>query len=769
MSVYEESLEYHSSGRKGKIEVVPTKPVGTQKDLTLAYSPGVAEPCRKIAENEDLAYEYTTKGNLVAVLSNGTAVLGLGNIGAAAAKPVMEGKGILFKRFADIDVFDIELNAPNPDDVIKACMMLAPTFGGINLEDIKAPECFYIEEELKKKLKIPVFHDDQHGTAVISGAAFLNALEFVNKKIEDMKVVFCGGGAAAIACANLYVNLGVRRENIVMCDSKGVIYKGRTEGMNPYKERYAIETKKRSIAEALDGADAFVGVSVKGIVTKEMVAKMARDPIVFAMANPDPEITPEEVLSVRKDAIIATGRSDYPNQVNNVLGFPFIFRGALDTRSSAINEEMKMAAVRALAQLAKEDVPEYVSRAYGGQQFKYGREYLIPKPFDRRALLYVAPAVAEAAMKSGVARIKIDIEAYREKLQTFLGFAYTAMRHVKKQARKAERDMGRRVNLVFPEGEHHKILQAAKTVSDDNIATPVLIGNPDKIREEIKKLGLDDLLEDAILVRPSTDARLEEYARRFFEKRKRKGITVANAETLMKQPMYFGAMMVEQGHADGLIGGAVHSYPDTIKPALHCIGAAKGKTLAGIYMVVTKKKTYWFADTTINVEPTAEQLADIAVATADLVRTSTGVEPRVAMLSFSNFGSNTHPATVASRDAVRILRERNPEIIVDGEMQADTALRPDISAESFPFNQVPGDANILIFPNLHAANIGYKLVWRMGGVEAIGPILVGMNKPVCALQRGSDVNDIVNMASITAFEVYNSMTNRMPTGERKST
>jgi len=755
MSIYKESLEYHSSGRKGKIEVVPTKAVTTQKDLSLAYSPGVAEPCVKIAEDPNLAYEYTTKGNLVAVVSNGTAVLGLGNIGAQASKPVMEGKGILFKKFADIDVFDIELNAPNPDDVIRACEMLEPTFGGINLEDIKAPECFYIEEELKKRLKIPVFHDDQHGTAVISGAAFLNALELVNKKIEDMKVVFCGGGAAAIACANLYINLGVKRSNIIMCDSKGVIYKGRTEGMNPYKDRFAVETPKRTVGEALDGADAFVGVSVKGIVTKEMVARMNRDPIIFAMANPEPEILPEDILSVRTDAIIATGRSDYPNQVNNVLGFPFIFRGALDTRSMAINEEMKMAAVKALAQLAKEDVPEYVSRAYGGQQFKFGRDYLIPKPFDRRALLYVAPAVAQAAMDSGVARIQIDTKSYREKLESFLGFTYTAMRFVRKQVRKAERDLGRKISLVFPEGEHPKILHAAKIVRDDNVCEPILLGNPEKIRAEIIRLGLQDGLDGVQIIRPSQSELLPRFAARFFEKRKRKGVTLANAEVLMKQSTYFAAMMVEEGLADGTVGGIAQSYPDTLKPALQVIGVKPGKTLAGIYMIANKKKTFWFADTTINVEPDAEALANIAATTAELVKTSTGTEPRVAMLSFSNFGSNDHPATRAPRDAVRILQERHPELIVDGEMQADTALKADISTESFPFNKVPGDANILIFPNLHAANIAYKLVWRMGGVEAIGPILVGMNKPVCVLQRGSDVNDIANMAAIIAFEVYN--------------
>jgi len=755
MSIYEESLEYHSSGRKGKIEVIPTKSVVTQKDLSLAYSPGVAGPCRKIAEDPNLAYEYTSKGNLVAVLTNGTAVLGLGNIGAQAAKPVMEGKGILFKKFADIDVFDIELNVKTPDDVIRACEMLEPTFGGINLEDIKAPECFYIEQELKKKLKIPVFHDDQHGTAVISGAAFLNALTFVNKKIENMKVVFCGGGAASIACANLYLELGVKPENVIMTDVKGIIYKGRTEEMNPYKERFAVETKKRTLAEAMVGADAFIGCSVAGVVTQDMVKSMARDPIIFAMANPEPEISPELVSEVRKDAIMATGRSDYPNQVNNVLGFPFIFRGALDTRATAINEKMKMAAVKALAQLAREDVPEYVSRAYGNQAFKFGRDYLIPKPFDRRALLYVAPAVAEAAMASGVARVEIDLKQYREKLESFLGFAYTAMRFVKKQVRKAERDIGRKITLVFPEGEHSKALHAAKIVRDDNIAEPILLGNPDKIKAEIARLGLGAGMDDVKIIRPSMSELHGTFSKQFFERRQRKGVTLASAQVLMKQNSYFASMMVQNGMADGMIGGIGQGYAETLKPALQVIGAKKGKTLAGIYMIVTKKKTYWFADATINVEPNAEELANIAVTTADLVKSSTGIEPRIAMLSFSNFGSNDHPATKAIRDAVGILNARHPDLIVDGEMQADTALRPEISAESFPFSRVPGDANVLIFPNLHAANIAYKLVWRMGGVEAIGPILLGMNKPVCVLQRGSDVNDIVNMASITAFEVYN--------------
>jgi malate dehydrogenase (oxaloacetate-decarboxylating)(NADP+) len=755
MSIYDESLEYHSKGRKGKIEVVPTKSVSTQKDLSLAYSPGVAGPCREIAKDPDLAYEYTIKGNLVAVLTNGTAVLGLGNIGAQAAKPVMEGKGILFKKFADIDVFDIELNASNPDDVIRACEMLEPTFGGINLEDIKAPECFYIEEELRKRLKIPVFHDDQHGTAVISGAAFLNALTCVNKKIEDVKVIFCGGGAASIACANLYLELGVQLKNIIMTDVKGVVYQGRMDDMNPYKAKFAVDTTKRKLEEVFDGADAFIGCSVAGIVTEAMILKMAKDPIIFAMANPEPEISPEVVLKARPDAIIATGRSDYPNQVNNVLGFPFIFRGALDTRASAINEAMKMAAVRALAKLAREDVPEYVSRAYGGQQFKFGRDYLIPKPFDRRALLYVAPAVAQAAMDSGVARIQLDIRQYREKLESFLGFAYTAMRFVRKKVSKAETDLGRKIKLVFPEGEHPRILHAAKIVRDENIAEPILIGNPEKIALEIKRLGLGDGLNGVQIIRASQSELLAPFSDKFFQKRQRKGVTRANAEVLMKQNAYFGAMMVDQGLADGIIGGVAQSYVDSLRPSLQTIGVKKGQTLAGIYMIATKTKTYWFADTTINIEPSAEELASIAVTTADLVKKSTGVDPKVAMLSFSNFGSNDHPKTESVREAIRILRKNHPNLVVDGEMQADTALRPSISAEHFPFNQVPGDANILIFPNLHAANIAYKLVWRMGGLEAIGPVLMGMNKPVCVLQSGSDVNDIVNMAAITAFEAYN--------------
>jgi len=753
MSLYKQAIEYHTMGRKGKIEVIPSKPVSSQQDLSLAYSPGVAEPCRMIAEQDDLVYEYTIKGNLVAVVTNGTAVLGLGDIGPHASKPVMEGKGILFKKFADIDVFDIELNAKNPEDVVRACEMLEPTFGGINLEDIKAPECFYIEQELKKKLKIPVFHDDQHGTAVISGAAFLNAIELVNKKAANMKVVFSGGGAAAIACAELYLHLGVKLENIIMCDSKGAIYKGRKDGMNPYKEKFATSGPARTLADALKGADAFIGVSVKDCVTPEMVKSMAKDPLVFAMANPDPEILPEEVLKVRPDAIMATGRSDYPNQVNNVLGFPFIFRGALDTRATQINEEMKMAAVKALADLAKEEVPESVSRAYGGQRFKYGKEYLIPKPFDRRALLWVASAVAEAAMKSGVARKKLDLKQYRDSLETLLGSTYTIMRGIKNQVRKACDGDGSRVTIVLPEGEQVKILRAAEIIRDEQIAEPVLLGDEKRIRQRIKDNDLEKALEGVRIIHPSQSDLYETFAQKFYELRQRKGMTLTMALSLMRQPNYFGSMMVHLGKADGLLSGIAQSYPDTIRPAIQVIGAEPGSKLAGVYMMITKKKVFWFADTTVNVDPTAEDLADIAIHTAAFAKRFSSVEPRVAMLSFSNFGSTHHAQVQKVQEAVAIARQKAPRLVIDGEMQVDTALVPEVAKESFPFSAIQGDANVLIFPDLQSGNIAYKLMSRMGGCDAIGPILVGMNKPVHVLQRGGDVNDIVNMAAITAMEV----------------
>jgi malate dehydrogenase (oxaloacetate-decarboxylating)(NADP+) len=755
MKLYEEALHYHAKGRKGKIEVVPTKSVETQQDLSLAYSPGVAEPCRAIAADADLAYEYTAKGNLVAVVSNGTAVLGLGDIGPVAAKPVMEGKGVLFKKFSDIDVFDIELNAKDPDDVIRACEMLEPTFGGINLEDIKAPECFYIEEQLKSRLKIPVFHDDQHGTAVISGAAFLNALEIVGKDIREVKVVFCGGGAAAIACANLYLSLGIKRENMIMADSTGIIYQGRIERMNPYKERFAAVTEMRTIAEALVGADAFVGVSVKDGITAAMVEKMAKDPIVFAMANPDPEVTPEEVLRVRPDAIMATGRSDYPNQVNNVLGFPFIFRGALDTRATAINEEMKMAAVKALARLAKHDVPESVSRAYGGQQFRFGREYLIPKPFDSRVLLWVAPAVAEAAMKSGVARKKLDLKKYAEGLEKLLGSSYTVMRQIKNRMKTKKTGLA---TIVLPEGESPSILKAAQTMREEGIAEPILLGNEAKIVQAMEDLGLEVGLKGVQIIRPSRSEHLEAYAKVLFEKRQRKGITQNLALQLMRQNNYYGAMMLEMGHVDGLLNGITQSYPQTLRPAIEIIGVKPGSRLSGVYMMVSKRQVFWFADTTVNIEPSAEELADIAIQTAILAETFTGEPSRVAMLSFSNFGSNNHPLVLKVRSATEIARtiieDKCLHMKIDGEMQADTALNAELSENSFPFNEVPGDANVLIFPDLHSGNIAYKLISQMDEMEAIGPILVGMNKPVFVLQHNSTVSAVVNMATITAMEIH---------------
>ena len=748
MSIYEQALEYHSAGRKGKIEVISSKPVSTQQDLSLAYSPGVAEPCRMIAERPDEVYEYTAKGNLVAVVTNGTAVLGLGNIGPLAAKPVMEGKGVLFKKFADIDVFDIELNASHPDDLIRACEYLEPTFGGINLEDIKAPECFYIEEELKARLKIPVFHDDQHGTAVISGAAFINALEIVGKDIKQVKVVFCGGGAAAIACANLYLHLGVQPENILMADSKGIIYRGRTEGMNPYKERYARDTPLRSVGQALVGADAFIGVSVKDGISVDMIRRMAPDPIIFAMANPDPEVSPEEVIAARPDAIIATGRSDYPNQVNNVLGFPFIFRGALDTRATSINEAMKMAAVQALARLAKQDVPENVARAYGGQSFRFGRDYLIPKPFDRRVLLWVAPAVAEAAMASGVARIQVNLDQYRDTLETLLGSTYTLMRGIKKRLQTKAR-----VSLVLPEGENSRILRAAQIMREEGIAEPILLGRERKITALIESLELTAGLQGVKIIQPSSDDRLEAYAAHYFEQRKRKGATVAESQQLMKHNNYFGAMMVEMGHADGLLNGISQSYPQTLSPALRVIGVKPGSRLAGIYLILFKKRILWCADTTVNISPKAEELADIAIQTAELAQRFMVEEPRVAMLSFSNFGSNNHPLAQKVREATALIKRLAPHLIVDGEMQADTALVPLHSETSYPFNLVPGDANVLIFPDLQSGNIAYKLMARLGSAEAIGPILVGMKKPVFVLQQNSDVNDIVNMAAMTAMEI----------------
>lgn len=740
----EDALEYHSRGRPGKIAVVPTKPLANQRDLALAYSPGVAEPCLEIKANPDDAYRYTAKGNLVAVVTNGTAVLGLGDIGALAGKPVMEGKGNLFKQFADLDVFDLEVGSRDPEDLIRFCQLLEPTVGGINLEDIKAPDCFLIEETLRKTMQIPVFHDDQHGTAIISGAALLNALEVVGKAIEEVRVVFSGAGAAALSTAEHYVQLGVRREHILMCDRQGVIYAGRTEEMDPYKARFQVETPKRTIAEALDGADVFVGLSVAGAVTGEMVARMARSPIIFALANPVPEILPHEVRAVRDDAVIATGRSDYPNQVNNVLGFPFIFRGALDARATTINEEMKMAATHALAALAKEDVPESVAALYGLTNVKFGPDYLIPFPFDPRALLRVAPAVAWAAVASGVAREFIDLDEYRDRLEARLGRARGIMRGL---ITRAQHDPKR---VVFPEGEDPKILRAAQRLVDEAIAHPILLGRRDRVRQTAEELGIP--LEGITLIEPATSPQRDRYAQLLWQKRQRKGLSLVEANQRITRATTFGSVMVAAGDADALLGGLGKHYPETVRPALEVIGAHPQVGLAsGLYMLVFEKHVVFFADTTVNIDPTADQLALIAASAAQLARTF-GITPRVAMLSFSNFGSVKHPEAQKMAEAVRILRQRDPDLIVDGEMQADTAFSAEVLAGRYPFSALTEAANVLIFPNLSAGNIAYKLLTQLGGATAIGPILVGMQHPVHVLEQGADEQEIVNMAAVAVID-----------------
>ncbi len=747
-----DALEYHSMGRKGKIEVIATKPCLTSRDLSLAYTPGVAEPCLEIEKNPEDAYKYTAKGNLVAVISNGTAVLGLGNIGALAGKPVMEGKGVLFKRFADIDVFDIEVKSEDPEEVIKVCQLLEPTFGGINLEDIKAPECFHIEEELKKTMNIPVFHDDQHGTAIISSAALVNALELIGKKIGDIRIVVNGAGAAAIACANLAISLGVKKEHLVMCDTKGVIYKGRAEGMNKYKERFAVDTPLRTLEEVAEGADVLFGLSSKGAFTPEMVRKMAVNPIIFAMANPDPEITPEEARAVRGDVLVATGRSDYPNQVNNVLGFPFIFRGALDVRATTINEEMKKAAVFALAELAREECPDSVCRAYGNVKFSFGRDYIIPKPFDPRALLRVAPAVAKAAMESGVARQPIeDMDKYVEHLEALQGKAKETLRLI---INKAKCDPKR---IVFPEGDNEKILRAAHILVEEGIAHPILVGNHDKIIAKMEELGLD-FNGEVPIIDPATCEKSEAYAEELFKLRQRKGLTLSEAKRLMtrKSRTHFGCMMVRQGDADTLLAGIDTHYPETIRPALEVIGKQPGlSSVHGLYMMVFKKGIFLLADTTVSIEPTAEELAETAILAAEKARLL-DIEPTVAMLSFSNFGSVNHPLAKKVRRATEIVKEKAPGLLVDGEMQADTAVVSEVLQKSFPFAAIQESANILIFPDLNSGNICYKLLHHLGGADAIGPILMGMNKPVHVLQRGDDVSDIVNMAAIAVVDAQNS-------------
>ena len=739
----QEALDYHAQGRPGKIQVTPTKPFKDQRDLSLAYTPGVAEPCLEIAKRPEDAYAYTAKGNLVAVVTNGTAVLGLGNIGALAGKPVMEGKGILFKAFADIDVFDLEVGSEKPEDVIRFCQLLEPTVGGINLEDIRSPDCFYIEQRLRETLGIPVFHDDQHGTAIISGAALLNALMLVKKDISQIRIVFAGAGAAAIATAEHYVRLGAARGNIMMCDHKGVIYKGRTD-LDEFKQRFALDTKLRTLAEALNGADVFVGLSVGGIVTGEMVKPMAKQPVIFALANPTPEIMPDEAKKSRPDAIVATGRSDFPNQVNNVLGFPFIFRGALDVRAKKINEEMEMAATRALAALAKEEVPEVVTRAYGGDNLKFGPDYLIPKPFDPRVLLWVAPAVAWAAVASGIAGRIIDVEEYRAELEARLGPERQVMRGL---ITRAQQDPP---SIVFPEGDDPRILRAARIVADEGIARPILLGDLDAIRRQAADASLT--LDDIDLVNPRMAPDRDTFAQELFQRRQRRGMTLREAQARVLDPMYYGLLMLRAGQADALVAGEEVDYPDSIRPALEVIGVEPGrKHVNGIYMMIFRQQTLFFADATVNIDPDAETLAEIATATASFVE-RLGIEPRVALLSFSNFGSVKHPQARKVQQAVALLHERAPGLQADGEMQADTAVVERILTRVYPFAKLRGPANVLIFPDLNAANIAYKLLARLGDAQAIGPILVGMDRPVHVLQRLSEVPEIVNMAVIAAVD-----------------
>jgi len=738
----ETALRYHSEGRPGKIEVVPTKPTSSQLDLSLAYTPGVAVPVLEIADHPDNVYRYTAKSNLVAVVSNGTAILGLGNRGPLASKPVMEGKGVLFKRFADIDVFDIEVDATDPEEVINVVRAIAPTFGGVNLEDIKAPECFVIEKRLKEMLDIPVFHDDQHGTAIIATAGLMNALEIVGKKIDQVQIVFSGAGAAAIACAEMFVLAGARRENITMLDSRGVIYVGRREGMNEYKARFARETEARTLADAMEGADVFVGLSVADVVTPEMVRSMADRPIIFAMANPDPEIRYELAKEARPDAIVATGRSDYPNQINNVLGFPFIFRGALDVQARQINDEMKLAAAHALAALAREDVPDSVLKAYNLKSLKFGPDYIIPKPFDPRVLLWEAPAVAEAAMRTGVARRQIDLDTYREQLEARLGKGWELMRLIINKARSDPR------RVVFGEGEEPKIIRAAAAIEEQGIGRAILLGRPEVVQQTVHDLGLSF---EPTVIEPHHSPQYEAYCRLFFQLRQRKGVTWSRARALMRRRSYFGPMMVYMGDADAYVSGLSHNYPEIIRPALQIVGTAPGvHKVAGMYIMIVRDKVYFFSDATVNIDPSADDLAEIASLAADTARRFE-VEPRIAMLSFSNFGSTRHPFAEKVRHAVELLRQRRPDLQVDGEMMADTAVVPEIIDQLYPFSRVR-DANVLIFPDLEAANVAYKLLQRLGGAEAIGPVLLGMGKPVHVLQRGDEVRDIVNIAALAVVD-----------------
>jgi malate dehydrogenase (oxaloacetate-decarboxylating)(NADP+) len=754
----QQALEYHSKGRPGKIEVVPTKEAKTQRDLSLAYSPGVAEPCKEIAANPEDVYKYTAKGNLVAVISNGTAVLGLGDIGPEAGKPVMEGKGVLFKIFADIDVFDIEINEKDPDKFVEIVKALEPTFGGINLEDIKAPECFFIEKKLKELMHIPVMHDDQHGTAIISGAALLNALEIQKKKIEKAKFVVNGAGAAAISCSRLYESLGAKHENFIMFDRKGVLHKGRTD-IDEMKHNYANAKGEMTLAEALKDADVFIGLSAGNCVTADMVKSMAKNPIVFAMANPDPEISYEDATGARKDVIMATGRSDYPNQVNNVLGFPYIFRGALDVRASQINEAMKLAAVKALAELAKSPVPDIVNMAYGEKNILFGADYIIPKPLDPRLLSTVAPAVAKAAIESGVAKHRIeDWDVYKNELDKRLGIDNQVLRVIGSKARRNPK------RIVFAEADNLKILKAAQILYDEGVGYPILLGDETKIKLIAAEAGIE--LDGIPILDPRSEETAEKrllYGEIFFHKRGRRGFNAYEAKKVMRDRNYFGCMMVECGDADCMISGLAKNYPDTIRPALHTIGTEEGvKKIAGMYLMLTKKGPLFLADTTVNFNPTAEELADITLMVAKEVR-QFNITPRIAMLSYSNFGSSNSPEAKLVAEARKIVKQKMPSLIVDGEMQASVAFNNELMKENYPFSElVDKNVNTLIFPNLASGNIAYNLLKELGTADAIGPILLGLKKPVHILQLGSSVRSILNMSVIAIVDAQKS---KVPTDE----
>ncbi len=738
-----EALRYHAEGRPGKVEVRPTTPTRTQRDLSLAYTPGVAEASEAIAEDPEASYRFTGRANLVAVVTDGSAVLGLGDVGPEAAKPVMEGKALLFKRFADIDVFDLEIDADGPEDVVRFCEMLEPTVGGINLEDVAAPGCFVVDETLRERLDVPVFHDDQHGTAIISGAALINALELAGKELGEVGIVFSGAGSAALATAEHYVRMGADPERISMADRHGVVHAGRDD-LDEHTRRWARDTEARSLAELMEGADVFVGLSVGGVVDREMVASMADRPVVFAMANPEPEIRPEEVRAARDDALVATGRSDYPNQVNNVLGFPFIFRGALDVRARAIDEGMMMAATRALAELAREDVPDAVAAAYGGERMSFGPDYLIPKPFDSRVLLKVAPAVAEAAMESGVARGDVDLDAYRVELEARLGPAREFMRRVMDRARRSPK------RIVFPEGEHERVVRATAVIRDEGFGEPVLLGGRERVEAVARETDVD--LDGVEVVDPERSPRRDDYAEDLWRKRRRKGVTRAEAGRLLDAPTWFASMMVERGDADALIAGADMYYPDALRPALQVIGTGPGgRRVAGLYIMVFEDRLYFFADATVNIAPDEGELAEIALASADFVE-RLGLPPRIAMLSFSDFGSARHEEARRVRRATERVKEARPGLAVDGEMQADTAVVEGILRDTYPFADLDGPANILVFPRLAAANVSYKLLAELGGAEAIGPVLLGTEEPVHILQRGATVAEIADLAALAVVD-----------------